>query len=321
LTAKYYKILDITTDASLDVVKKAYRKKALQYHPDRNKSEGASAKFVEVSYAYERIKYIIQNPEISNYENTDYIDDQVYSYSPPQDFDPAMVFMEMMKSDDYKLAYLFGVVIQYSITFFLWYSFVMAFGFLTGSVLVFVGAAILIFLVYLVGYGENVFWPQDIYMHCTFPGFFSFLKDPSIQDRFTGIGLGMFSFYCIFFVGNNTFIVQGLYFKLLIGSFFGGAFLYYYFQSLMKLLLPISIFSMFLFVNFYASTFQYYVFSHFERSAHSTQIYFNDTDLDQFGHVFTFMNMEDTYAPHSNIKYEVHQGCFGIKVMKRYEMQ
>ncbi len=49
----YYSVLGVSKTASQDEIKKAYRKLALEYHPDRNKTKEAGAKFKEVTKAYE----------------------------------------------------------------------------------------------------------------------------------------------------------------------------------------------------------------------------------------------------------------------------
>ena len=53
----FYEILGVSKKASDDEIKKSYRKLAMKYHPDRNKSNKESErKFKEVSAAYEALK-------------------------------------------------------------------------------------------------------------------------------------------------------------------------------------------------------------------------------------------------------------------------
>ena len=49
----YYDILGVSKTASAAELKSAYRKLALQWHPDRNKSPDAETRFKEINEAYQ----------------------------------------------------------------------------------------------------------------------------------------------------------------------------------------------------------------------------------------------------------------------------
>ena len=49
----FYDVLGVPRGSSEEEIRKAFRKYALEYHPDRNKSEGAADKFKEINEAYQ----------------------------------------------------------------------------------------------------------------------------------------------------------------------------------------------------------------------------------------------------------------------------
>jgi len=55
----YYKILSVSKSATAAEIKRAYRKLSLKYHPDKNPAPDASAKFAEISTAYD----VLSDPE------------------------------------------------------------------------------------------------------------------------------------------------------------------------------------------------------------------------------------------------------------------
>ena len=56
----YYEVLEVTKEATAEVIKKAYRKKAIQFHPDKNPGDKvAEEKFKEAAEAYD----VLSDPE------------------------------------------------------------------------------------------------------------------------------------------------------------------------------------------------------------------------------------------------------------------
>ena len=56
----YYEVLEVEKTASVEEIKKAYRKKAIQYHPDKNPGDKvAEEKFKEATEAYD----VLSNPD------------------------------------------------------------------------------------------------------------------------------------------------------------------------------------------------------------------------------------------------------------------
>ena len=56
----YYEVLEVEKTATVEEIKKAYRKKAIQYHPDKNPGDKtAEEKFKEAAEAYD----VLSNPD------------------------------------------------------------------------------------------------------------------------------------------------------------------------------------------------------------------------------------------------------------------
>ena len=59
MTKNYYDVLGVPRDATEQDIKKAYRKLALKYHPDKNSAEDAEEKFKVCTYFFHKSQNFI----------------------------------------------------------------------------------------------------------------------------------------------------------------------------------------------------------------------------------------------------------------------
>jgi DnaJ-class molecular chaperone len=82
----YYKVLGVTKDSNQIQIRKAFRKLALQYHPDKNKnSEESKQKFMEIVKAYE----ILSDEKARERYDSNTVNNkniQKFNWTPPADF-------------------------------------------------------------------------------------------------------------------------------------------------------------------------------------------------------------------------------------------
>lgn len=70
---EYYDILGVAKSATADEIKKAYRKLALKYHPDKNKGDkAAEEKFKEINEAYAVLSDPVKKQQYDTYGSTNF---------------------------------------------------------------------------------------------------------------------------------------------------------------------------------------------------------------------------------------------------------
>ena len=71
----HYEKLGLSPSATAELIKAAYRKKAAQYHPDKNQAPDAALRFREVQEAYEVLSDAERRKVFDDYRQRSLIED------------------------------------------------------------------------------------------------------------------------------------------------------------------------------------------------------------------------------------------------------
>lgn len=95
----YYDILGLSKTASTDEIKKAYRKKSIKVHPDKNKDPKADEAFKKLSQAYATLSDDQKRATYDRFGNEeDFLRaQQGQGQNPFHGFDPQDIFREMFE--------------------------------------------------------------------------------------------------------------------------------------------------------------------------------------------------------------------------------
>lgn len=103
MLSKYYKVLGLQPGASEQEIKRAYRKLALKYHPDKNPSPEAWDKFIAISEAYDtllsgKIDWTKIKPGVKKEESEAEREAYYKRYRGKMSYEERKAFYEKMKS-------------------------------------------------------------------------------------------------------------------------------------------------------------------------------------------------------------------------------
>lgn len=95
----HYEVLCVNSNATIDDIKKAYRKLALQYHPDKNDSDEATKMFQKISKAHEVLSDETKRKQYDLLGIDEDIDDEIFE-SGMYGFDPMHIFNTLNRNSN-----------------------------------------------------------------------------------------------------------------------------------------------------------------------------------------------------------------------------
>ncbi|MCC6373024.1 MAG: DnaJ domain-containing protein [Bacteroidia bacterium] len=332
----YYQILDLAPGASVAEVKKAYRKKAMQWHPDKNNDPQAKQKFIEITEAY----FALTNPAKSNrFKSFSRANPFTRGATAKRREDPRerarraaqMRYEEWLKSDEYEFENAFGVFMQHLM--------LLVIGlFLGGCLISFLfsdgGVISIVLLLIFLGpiYFSMIYNSENI----SLANFVASFKVLQSQRPVGEVFLTLLNVFVILRIGLQTLLPHNLLLPMYVLI---GALAYLYFRkkevfslSLISIGLAPSVMSVFLLLNYFISYDAHsenHSFSIIQQSFEIRKTDGSCTNLfttiqlenkvykDYPGIRFFFDNNQMCYC--NIIHYEFKHGIFGFRVMRDYK--
>ncbi|MEO8148632.1 MAG: J domain-containing protein [Bacteroidia bacterium] len=334
----YYRILGVTANATVNDIKRAYRSKAKELHPDKNRSEDANEQFILLTEAYECLINLSSGKTKTIQSSTSYTTWQEESREETRERARQyadMQFEEFAKTDYYNKTEAVYTVFEHF--FFFSAIFILLLPLLgyifKGSMGLFVG----LFITFI-----TVQYWADIFKEKTSINFKSLLQSIIVivkTKSFQYSIMTLANLYFLFRYALNTqltflsfgLILLVLYLLVYLATYYKASVLKYFSKTAIFLCLAPAIFNLFFFCNFIFSTnptFEKYIFVHEQRwygtsqsGARLEKIAYIDLENNKYDDYKLFRMFFDFDAMEykSEITYKFEDGLFGLRVLKSYE--
>jgi hypothetical protein len=333
LAQKYYRLLNLPSTASVNAIKKAYRSKAKQLHPDRNPSPNAEEDFIELNEAYE---YLIalktkghnnkQYQQVNDFEKQWYAEQVRRKEKARQQ--AQMRYEEYINSDDYKMNAavdnVSNIILFLFIAFLPVFFFFMAYNGSSFSIGILVGSIALALV-------SPILFPLSKHIfnyEFSLKKSIEILKLFFISKWFFVLAITVFNIYAILtftkvtFLTNTTlvllFIIAPIILYISISIFSKKQQFYTHKKTICFALLPLLFNSIFI-INYLGA-------SQAKEETYRYKINFNKQTVVLQGNVYSkynsirfFYNNKDVRA-NNHITYTIKKGALGIRVVSDYKL-
>lgn len=329
---EYLKLLGLSESCTVADIKREYRAKAKELHPDRNSAENAEELFIELNEAYE---YLIawktgklnvktkQSQARNEYAEREAARARARAYA-------QMKYEEFKKTDRYKdLHALYTVTDFFTVGLSL---FILIGGPIIGAIEsgwsgLFISGIIILVL--------TPFWANEIVN--VLPNLqFSILDDSIIRlvrtDKFKILAVVLLNLILLAIFTLSTLISAYTILALYVGAVALGFLISYFFldvfyRNFLAFGIAPLLINLFFCFNFLMSDeavteqhhYQLYQEYHRGRTKQTSLLLLDDNAYEEYLFIRYFFNYEEV-RKYNNITYSFANGCFGLRVMKDYEL-